>query len=156
VTSLLVAAAAFLLMEPFTYAAHRWIMHGPGERLHRSHHVNAARNVPTAWEANDVFPLVFASAVMGALALGFNAASFAVLVPVCIGVTVYGAAYFAVHDLYIHRRIRLLGDRRIAPLERLADAHRMHHATNGEPYGMLMPIVRQPRGSRPSHAPVEA
>jgi beta-carotene 3-hydroxylase len=154
--NVLVAAAAFLLMEPFTYAAHRWIMHGPGMRLHRSHHANAARSIPTKWEANDVFPLVFAAAVNGALAVGFNAASFAMLVPVCIGITLYGAVYFAVHDLYIHRRIRLLGDRRIAPLEYLADAHRMHHATNGEPYGMLMPIVRQPRGSRPSHVPTEA
>ncbi len=152
----LVAIAAFLLMEPFTYAAHRWIMHGMGERFHRSHHVNAARIVPTKWEANDVFPLVFAAMVMGALTLGFNATGFTVLVPMCIGVTVYGAAYFAVHDLYIHRRIRLLGNRHIAVLERLADAHRMHHATNGEPYGMLMPIVRQPKGSRPSHVPVEA
>lgn len=155
-TNVLIAVAAFLLMEPFTYAAHRWVMHGLGERLHRSHHVNAARNTPTAWEANDVFPLVFATFVVGALALGFNVNGFAVLVPACIGVTAYGSAYFAVHDLYIHRRIRLLGDRRLAPLERLADAHRMHHATNGEPYGMLMPIVRQPKGSRPSHVPVEA
>ena len=155
-TNVLVAVAAFLLMEPFTYAAHRWVMHGIGERLHRSHHVNAARNTPTAWETNDVFPLMFASFVMAALALGFNANGFDMLVPVCIGVSVYGMAYFAVHDLYIHRRIRVLGNRRIAPLERLAEAHRMHHATNGEPYGMLMPIVRQPRGSRPSHVPVEA
>ena len=151
----LVVVAAFLLMDPFTYAAHRWVMHGLGERLHRSHHVNAARSVPTKWESNDVFPLVFAAMVMAALALGFNITSLAILVPVCVGITLYGAAYFAVHDLYIHRRIRVLGDRRIAPLERLAEAHRMHHATNGEPYGMLMPIVRQPRGSRPSHIPVE-
>jgi beta-carotene 3-hydroxylase len=154
--NVLVALFAFVLMEPCTYAAHRWIMHGPGERFHRSHHVNAARSIPTKWEANDVFPLVFAAFVMGALALGFNTASFAVLVPASVGVTLYGAVYFAVHDLYIHRRIRLLGSRHIAPLERLADAHRMHHATNGEPYGMLMPIMHQPKGSRPPHVPIEA
>jgi beta-carotene 3-hydroxylase len=153
---ILVVVATFLLMEPFTYAAHRWIMHGPGMRLHRSHHTNAARSIPTKWEANDVFPLVFAVVVMGALALGFNATPFAVLVPMSIGISLYGATYFGVHDLYIHRRIRLLGDRHIAPLERLADAHRLHHTTNGEPYGMLMPIVRQPKGSRPSHVPTEA
>jgi beta-carotene 3-hydroxylase len=143
-------------MEPFTYAAHRWIMHGIGERLHRSHHVNAARHTPSKWEANDVFPLVFASFVMGALAIGFNVTALGALVPMCIGVTAYGVAYFAVHDLYIHHRLRLLGDRRIAPLERLAEAHRMHHATNGEPYGMLVPLLRQPKGSRPSQVPSEA
>lgn len=153
----LVALAAFGAMEPVTYAAHRWLMHGPAERLHRSHHVNAARARAERWEANDVFPLVFGAAVVGLLAAGFNVAGWGALVPACVGITVYGAAYAAVHDLYIHRRF--IRSRRTLPvLEHLAEAHRTHHRTNGEPYGMLLPVVRraQRSGSRPSHEPVDA
>lgn len=151
-----IALAAFVLMEPFTYAAHRWVMHGIGERLHRSHHLNAARSQPELIEANDLYPMAFAAVVMALLAIGFNAAGFSALIPMCIGITLYGAAYFTVHDIYIHRRIRLWGTRKPAALEHLAQAHRTHHATNGEPYGMLFPVLRQSKGSLPSQVPVES
>lgn len=156
VRSVSIAVVAFILMEPFTYAAHRWVMHGIGERLHRSHHANAARSRPALIEANDLYPVAFAGVVMALLALGFNVSGFAVLVPACVGITVYGATYFTVHDIYIHRRIRLWGRSKPAVLEHLAGAHRKHHATNGEPYGMLFPIVRQAKGLAPSQVPVES
>ena len=35
---IVIAVVAFLAMEPITAATHRWIMHGVGEFLHRSHH----------------------------------------------------------------------------------------------------------------------
>lgn len=156
VRSVLIAAMAFALMEPFTYAAHRWVMHGIGERLHRSHHLNAARSKPALIEANDLYPVAFAGVVMALLAIGFNASGFAVLIPVCVGITLYGATYFTVHDIYIHRRIKWWGKRKPAALEYLADAHRTHHATNGEPYGMLFPMVRQAKGFAPSQVPAES
>jgi beta-carotene 3-hydroxylase len=138
VTAVLTALVAFVLMEPFTYAAHRWVMHGFGERLHRSHH----RAVPApGWEANDGYPVIFAGVVMLALAVGFNVPGAGMLVPVCIGVTAYGLAYALVHDVYIHDRLPLFRGRRFALLDRLADAHRIHHLYNGEPYGMLLPVV---------------
>jgi beta-carotene 3-hydroxylase len=138
VTAVLTALVAFVLMEPFTYAAHRWVMHGFGERLHRSHH----RAVPSpGWEANDGYPVIFAGVVMLALAVGFNVPGAGMLVPVCIGVTAYGLAYALVHDVYIHDRLPLFRGRRFALLDRLADAHRIHHLYNGEPYGMLLPVV---------------
>jgi len=155
-SNVLVALVAFVLMEPFTYAAHRWVMHGIGERLHRSHHLNAARSQQKLIEANDLYPMAFAAVIMVLLAVGFNVAGFAVLVPMCTGITAYGAAYFTVHDIYIHRRIQMWGTSKPASLERLAEAHRTHHATNGEPYGMLFPVVRQAKGSLPSQVPVES
>ena len=140
---LLVAAVAFVAMEPITAGVHRWVMHGVGIRLHRSHH--RARSRP-GWEDNDWFPVVFASVVLAVFWLGFNGPGLAPLVPVAIGVTAYGAAYALVHDVYIHRRLPLFGSQRIAPLEYLADAHRVHHRTGGAPYGMLVPMM--PRMSR--------
>jgi beta-carotene 3-hydroxylase len=155
--SWLVALVAFAAMEPVTYAAHRWLMHGLAERLHRSHHRNAARATAERWEANDIFPLAFGAVVVALMAAGFNVAGWGVLVPACIGITTYGTAYAAVHDLYIHRRF-IRSTRRLPGLERLAEAHRTHHRTNGEPYGMLLPVVprTQRSGLRPSHEPVDA
>ena len=52
--NVLIATLAFVLMEPFTYCAHRWVMHGLAKFLHESHHRNAARAVPALLEAKDV------------------------------------------------------------------------------------------------------
>jgi beta-carotene 3-hydroxylase len=146
------SALAFVLMEPLTYAVHRWVMHGPGRVLHRSHHRPAAGRL----EANDLFPVMFASLVGVALVVGFNVRGFAWLVPVATGVTLYGVAYGIVHDGVIHGRLPAV--RRVSGryLRSLADAHRVHHLFGGEPYGMLAPFMRRVRGAderQPSRAP---
>ncbi len=157
VQNVLIATLAFVLMEPFTYCAHRWVMHGLAKFLHESHHRNAARAVPALLEANDFFPVILAAGVNILLALGFNQPSLGALVPTCVGITAYGFAYFIVHDVYIHRRLRLFGNKKVALLERLAVAHRRHHQFNSEPYGMLLPITGQrASGSIPSHVPAES
>ena len=58
------------------------------------------------WEANDWFPVMFASIVNSAIWVGFNRDGFAALLPAAAGVTAYGAAYALVHDVYIHRPAR--------------------------------------------------
>jgi beta-carotene 3-hydroxylase len=141
VRALAVAVVAFVVMEPVTYAVHRWVMHGPGRTFHRSHHRRwpARRDGDGFVEGNDVFPVVFAGITVLALAAGFNVDGLAVLVPVCVGVTAYGAAYALVHDVYVHRRLPV---RWSSPhLDRLADAHALHHRFGGEPYGMLLPVI---------------
>lgn len=152
-TSSLLVLAAFAVMEPVTAATHRWVMHGIGERLHRSHHRTRAGR----WEANDAFPVMFAAVVCVGLWVGFNRPGWAGLVPVGVGVTLYGVAYAIVHDVYIHGRLALFGGRRIAVLERLAAAHRVHHLYSGAPYGMLLPIVPRElreRAARTSRDPL--
>jgi beta-carotene 3-hydroxylase len=72
---------------------------------------------------------------------GFNLDGLVALVPAGVGITLYGAAYALVHDGYIHRRVGWFGDRRVDALERLAEAHRIHHLYNAAPYGMLLPVV---------------
>ncbi len=136
-STLVLVAVAFAAMEPVTAAVHRWVMHGLAARLHRSHH----RPRGSGWEANDWFPVAFAAIVLAGLWAGFNLDGFAALVPVGIGVTLYGAAYGVVHDVYIHGRLRWFGGRRFAVLDRLAAAHRIHHLYGGAPYGMLVPVV---------------
>jgi beta-carotene 3-hydroxylase len=178
---LVLAVVAFVAMEPVTYAVHRWVMHGPGQALHRSHH----RPPVGRFERNDLYPVSFAAVVGAGMAVGFNVDGWGGLVPVGIGVTAYGAVYAAVHDGHLHGRVRWVARRPGRGLVRLAEAHRIHHLFGGEPYGMLLPIVpaslraraaatgrdplvprlrsaqRAPRtrgqpasGSRPSHVPV--
>jgi beta-carotene 3-hydroxylase len=136
-TDVLIAVVAFVVMEPVTAATHRWVMHGIGEFLHRSHH----RRIESRFEANDWYPVVFAALVNLGFFAGFNWEGFAALVPVGIGVTAYGAAYGLVHDVYIHQRFGWFEGRRVAIFDRLADAHRIHHLYNSAPYGMLAPMV---------------
>lgn len=132
---------AFVVMEPITYLAHRYVMHGLGRRLHRSHHRRWPRRADGEpfLEANDAFPAMFAGVAMLAMAVGFNVDGLTVLLPITIGITLYGIAYALVHDGYIHRRLPVRG--RNAVLDRLAQAHELHHRFGGEPYGMLVPIV---------------
>jgi beta-carotene 3-hydroxylase len=132
----LAAIAAFVVMEPATCAAHRWIMHGVGWVLHRSHHVAGAGR----WEANDAFPVMFAALTIAMMAVGSGIRSLHLLVAVGVGVTAYGAAYAFVHDVIIHRRV-FSGLRAGRVLGRLRHAHGLHHRFGGAPYGMLWPMV---------------
>ncbi len=132
-----VLVASFAAMEPLTAATHRWVMHGVGEFLHRSHH----QRPEGRFEANDWYPVAFAAVVNLGFVVGFNVDGFAALVPAGVGVTLYGLAYALVHDVYIHGRLGWFRGRRVAALDRLAEAHRIHHLYNAAPYGMLLPVV---------------
>lgn len=148
---LVVFAVAFVVMEPLTYAAHRWVMHGAGWVLHRSHHRRASQGL----QANDAFPVIFAAATIAAMAAATRVHSLHVLLAVGGGVTAYGFAYAFVHDVYIHRRI----GRRLPvwrPLERLKAAHELHHRFGGEPYGMLCPVVPRALRERAATGPATA
>lgn len=147
-TDVIVGVVAFGVMEPATAAVHRLVMHGFGWGLHRSHH---RIRTDGGFELNDLYPLIFAAVTMVAMAVGFQGGGLAVLVPVTIGVTAYGACYGFVHEVYIHGRVRLSW--RWAPLDRLTDAHRLHHRWSDAPYGMLVPIVpARVRTRRPDEA----
>ena len=139
--ALVVALVAFVAMEPVTAATHRWVMHGIGERLHRSHHRPPSPDGQASrFETNDWYPVAFAALVNIGFFAGFNWDGYGGLVPVGIGVTAYGMAYALVHDVYIHGRLGWFANRRIASFDRLADAHRIHHLYNAAPFGMLAPV----------------
>jgi beta-carotene 3-hydroxylase len=133
-----VVAVVVVLMEPATYATHRWVMHGRrGYRLHASHH---RRTDDGGWEANDWYPVMFASAGALAAAAGASVGSLELLLPVSIGAGLYGLAYGFVHDVVIHGRLAWQ-PRPGRYLRWLRAQHRIHHLFGGEPYGMLLPIV---------------
>jgi beta-carotene 3-hydroxylase len=141
VTPLVLVLVAFGAMEAVSYAAHRWVMHGVGLGWHRSHH-----QPPRArFERNDLFPLCFSTVGVLLFALATVGPAVRPLFWVGTGVTLYGALYLFVHEVYIHRRLDLRLPR-LAYLDWLRDSHRIHHLFGGEPYGMLLPLV--PRSLR--------
>lgn len=135
-TAILVVALSFVAMEGVSYVAHRWIMHRFGMVWHRSHH----RPPVGRFEANDLFPVVFSVVGIVLFALGTVGPAIDALLWIGVGVTAYGLAYMVVHELFIHRRMRLPVPQS-APVVWLRDSHRIHHLYGGEPYGMLLPIV---------------
>lgn len=147
-TDLLVVLAAFLGMEAVSYVAHRFLMHGPGMGWHRSHHA------PTdgGFEKNDLYPLTASSLAISAFTLGTFGPEIRPLVLVGGGMTLYGLSYLFVHEVYIHRRVGPVSWR-VGFLERLKDAHRIHHLFGGEPYGMLLPVVPRALRERASASP---
>ena len=74
------------------------------------------------------------------MAAGSRVRSLRLLLAVGAGITAYGAAYGFVHDVVIHRRV-LSGLGTSRRLDRLRQAHGVHHRAGGAPYGMLWPVV---------------
>ncbi len=143
-SSTLVILIAFVAMEAVSYLAHRFVMHGFGMGWHRSHH----RRSVSRFEKNDLFPVIFAGGTILAMTAGTTLPSLGLLYTVGIGVTLYGAAYAFVHDVYIHARLGRLPE--VGLFEWLKESHRIHHLFGGEPYGMLLPIVPRSLRSRAS------
>ena len=147
-TAALLVLGAFLAMEGVSYALHRWVMHGPGMTWHRSHH-----QPPTGrFERNDRFPACFSALGIALFALGAWGPGLAWCTWVGLGVTAYGLVYLFVHEVHIHRRVAV-DLPRLRYLEWLRTSHAEHHRGGGEPYGMLLPLVRgRSRSTRPTDA----
>ncbi len=117
--------AAFFGMEAAAWLIHRYIMHGPLWVLHRSHH--EPRTGP--FERNDWFAVIFSLPAIVAIFIGLRGTDW--LVPIGVGISAYGVAYFLAHDVLVHRRLKLLPVPKSGYLARLHEAHMLHHAVRG-------------------------
>lgn len=116
-------AVTVVVMEAFAWAMHRWLMHGPGWFLHRSHH-----SPRDGWfEANDGYAIIFAAPSFVLIYLGSHG-NWAGLTWVGGGIAAYGAIYFIFHDIIVHRRVRHRYVARSSYMRRIMQAHRLHHA----------------------------
>jgi beta-carotene 3-hydroxylase len=110
-------------MELVAYVTHKYVMHGFLWNLHESHHV-----YHDGWfEKNDLFGVLFAIPSIVLIYFGVN--HYSPLLWVGFGMTAYGAAYFAFHDIIVHRRVKIPYKAKNAYMRRIVQAHRMHHAT---------------------------
>lgn len=137
----LILLVAFIMMEGVAWFAHKYIMHGLLWSLHRDHH---QRENTGFFEKNDYFFLLFATPGIICIWLGYSDFSFPFWVG--SGITLYGAAYFFIHDLFIHQRIKVLRNTQNAYFWAIRRAHKTHHKhlgkEDGECFGMLWAPVQ--------------
>lgn len=133
---LLIALATFFVMEGITWLTHKYIMHGLLWFLHKDHHQPGKG----FFEKNDFFFLIFAIPGWLCIMLGWSDANWWV-VAVGSGITLYGVAYFLVHEIIIHQRFKFFSRSNNNYIKTIRWAHKMHHRhlnkEDGESFGML-------------------
>lgn len=127
---------AFFIMEGITWLTHRYIMHGFLWYLHQDHH----QPKPGFFEKNDAFFLIFAIPGWLCIMLGLQLQLYAVAA-IGFGITLYGLAYFIVHEVIIHQRFKWFTRSNNTYIRTIRWAHKMHHKHlnkyEGESFGML-------------------
>lgn len=132
-----IVLATFVAMEGVAWFTHKYVMHGLCWFLHRDHHQKDHHGF---FERNDFFFLIFAIPGIICLALGslFNVP---IVLWIGIGITLYGMAYFFIHDIFIHQRFKVLRNTDNRYFKALRRAHKIHHKhldkEEGECFGML-------------------
>jgi beta-carotene 3-hydroxylase len=126
----------FIAMEGVTWLTHKYVMHGFLWVLHRDHH----QVEPGLFEKNDLFFVIFAVPSMLLIYFGtFDQVWW--MQAVGFGVMLYGFAYFLVHDVIIHQRIKWFTRSNNTYVRAIRWAHKMHHKHldrfDGESFGML-------------------
>ena len=111
-------------------------MHGLLWYLHKDHH----QVEPGFFEKNDSFFLIFAIPSAYCYVTGLMYNDFRLYIG--IGISLYGFAYFIIHEIIIHQRFKLwsrLDNRYVKTIRR---AHKIHHKylgkEDGENFGMLI------------------
>jgi beta-carotene 3-hydroxylase len=132
-----VTIAAFIGMECMAWITHKYVMHGLGWFLHKDHH---QKETTGFLERNDSFFLIFAIPGIACLITGMQF-DYNYIFWIGLGITIYGFAYFLVHDVFIHQRIHIFRNASNRYLKGIRRAHKMHHKhlnkEDGECFGML-------------------
>ncbi len=128
----------FLAMEGVTWLTHKYIMHGFLWKLHEDHHQKKPHSF---FEKNDYFFLIFAIPSMVLFALGAYVKGLHILFFIGLGISMYGFAYFMIHEIVIHQRFKFFSRTNNFYLRALRKAHKIHHKHlekhDGECFGML-------------------
>ncbi|SDH36377.1 sterol desaturase family protein [Winogradskyella thalassocola] len=135
---ILIFLATFFIMEFNAWFTHKYIMHGFLWNLHKDHH---HKDHDSWFERNDAFFIFYAIVSMTCFYLWSYEAIWYTL-PIGLGILVYGAAYFIVHDIFIHQRFKWLRNIDNKYARGLRRAHKIHHKHlgkhKGENFGMLI------------------
>lgn len=134
---IIILLSTFLTMEGITWLTHKYIMHGFLWYLHEDHH----KKSPGVFEKNDAFFLIFSIPSILCIAFGVVNNNYW-LAAIGFGIAMYGLAYFIVHDVIIHQRLKYFTRSNNVYVRAIRWAHKMHHKHlekyEGESFGMLM------------------
>ena len=130
---------AFMSMEAIAWCTHKYLMHGPLWYFHRDHHTHENAGF---FEKNDFFFLLFAIPGIALIYFGWKQGLASHLLWAGLGITLYGVAYFLVHDIFIHQRFKFLRSIDTRYFKAIRRAHKVHHKhltrEDGECFGMLL------------------
>lgn len=133
----LIVVMAFFMMEGVAWFTHKYVMHGLLWFLHKDHH-DHSNDGPM--EKNDYFFLIFSLPAIYLIYLG-TVRDFNYLFYIGLGIAIYGMAYFFVHDIFIHQRLKIFRNTENPYLLGIRRAHKQHHKhlgkEEGECFGFL-------------------
>jgi len=149
---ILTVIGTFFLMEGVAWSAHKYLMHGFLWKLHEDHHHR--ENHDDFLERNDWFFVIFAVPGIACFLAGGLLGLHLPWFWIGLGITLYGACYFFVHDLFIHQRLKVLRNTNSTYLKAIRKAHKVHHKhlqkEDGECFGMLWVPMKYFREARRS------
>ena len=133
----MITIGTFLFWEFIAWFTHKYIMHSLLWTWHRSHHTVHEH----AFERNDLFAAVFSIPSI-ALFYYFSQIKYnPYMLAVGLGIFLYGVFYFVFHDIIVHQRICWRPERKSRYLQRMINAHYIHHSRhtreNCEAFGFL-------------------
>ena len=118
---------SILFMEIIAIFTHKYIMHGPGWFLHKSHHINYLNN-KNKYELNDIYFIFFSSPSIICIMYGFYNNNYIILT-IGIGILIYGLIYIFLHDLMVHQRFGVKMKIQNSYFKKIKKAHLKHHST---------------------------
>lgn len=134
-TAILWTILGFGLMEAFSWIIHKYLMHGIFWNIHKTHHQHS----DGFFELNDVFTLIFGGTAIVLIFLGIE--NFDERFWIGCGISLYGLAYFILHDVLIHKRLKWFSRPRNKYLKAITEAHKAHHKTqkdNSVSFGLFV------------------
>ena len=138
----LIVLVTFFFMEFVAWFVHKYVMHGFLWHLHHDHHDHTTA---PPFEKNDAFALIFAIPswlfMMFGVIDGWDYKFY-----IGVGILLYGIAYFFVHEVIIHQRLKWFSKSDNWYVKGIKRAHKMHHKhldkINGENFGMLIVPIK--------------
>lgn len=134
----LIIFITFWGMEFMAWFTHKFVMHGFLWTLHEDHHTH---NKDSFFEKNDAFFLIYALPSWLCIMLGSMFSVWNVMY-IGFGILAYGIAYFLVHEVFIHQRLKWFKNSNNAYLRAIRRAHKIHHKHLGKEkgacFGMLV------------------
>jgi beta-carotene 3-hydroxylase len=123
-TNIGVLLGFFALMEATAWFTHKYIMHGFLWVWHKSHHEPRKGKL----ELNDIFGLMFAIPSVWLIIVGSNEFDWRFYAG--LGIALYGLAYFLVHDVFVHQRVKALRKANVPYFHAMRQTHHLHHAVH--------------------------
>ena len=139
-TNALVLLGFFAFMEGVAWFTHKYVMHGFLWIWHKSHH-EPRKGV---FELNDLFGFMFAIPSIVLIVLGSDGFTWHFFAG--LGIALYGFAYFLVHDVFVHQRVKWLKTTNISYFRAMRLTHHLHHAVHtkrgAEAFGFLLVLPK--------------